>query len=109
MVHFFASLLRLFFRVFRSRSTIVSEIALLRKENEILLRRVGKQRVHFSFYDKLFVVVLNRAADIKHRLTLGKPETVFSWQQTFPLPTGMVPQKNPGSLSLHHQYCRQAA
>ena len=45
MVLFFASLLRLFLEVFRSKRTIVSEIALLRKENEILLRRIGNKRV----------------------------------------------------------------
>jgi hypothetical protein len=43
---------------------------------------MGKKRVHFDFYDKLFLVVLNRAADIKHRLTLVKPETILSWQRT---------------------------
>jgi len=52
MVLFFASLLRIFLQVFRSQRTIVSENALLRKENEILLRRVGKRRVQFSFHDK---------------------------------------------------------
>ena len=77
MVTLFASLLRLFLQVFRSKRTIVSEIALVRKENEILLRRLGMKRVAFGFYDKLFLVVLNRAADIKHRLTLAKPETVL--------------------------------
>ena len=82
MVAFFSTLLRLFFQVFRSRRTILSEIALLKKENEILLRKMGKKRVHFGFYDKFFFVVLNRAADIKHRLTLVKPETVLSWQRT---------------------------
>jgi len=81
MVTFFASLLRLFLQIFRSKRTIVSEIALVRKENEILLRRLGRKRVAFGFYDKLFIVVLNRAADIKDRLTLIKPETVLLWQR----------------------------
>jgi len=82
MVAFFSTLLRLFFHVFRSRRTILSEIALLKKENEILLRRFGKKRVQFGFFDKFFLVVLNRAADIKEQLTLVKPETVLSWQRT---------------------------
>ncbi len=82
MVAFFSILLRLFFHVFRSKRTIISEIGLLKKENEILLRRLGKRRVQFDVYDKLFLVVLNGAADIKHRLTLIKPETVLSWQRT---------------------------
>jgi hypothetical protein len=51
---------------------------LLKKENETLLRSIGKKRIHFSFADKVFLVVLNRAADLKHRLTLVKPETLFS-------------------------------
>jgi len=82
MISFFAILLRLFFQIFRSKRIILSENALLKKENEILLRRVGKKRVHFNIYDKLFFVVLNMAGDIKHRLTLVKPETLLYWQRT---------------------------
>jgi hypothetical protein len=69
------------FQVFRSRRTILSEIALLKKENEILPRKTGKKNIHFGFYDKFFLVVLNRVADIKRQLTLVKPETVLSWQR----------------------------
>jgi hypothetical protein len=43
---------------------------------------MGEKKVHFGFYDKLSLVVLNGAADIKGRLTLVKPETVLSWQRT---------------------------
>ena len=82
MIAFFATLLRLFFQAFRSKRNVLSENALLKKENEILLRKVGNKRVRFSFYDKLFFVVLNKAADIKYRLTLIKPETLLSWQRT---------------------------
>ncbi len=42
---------------------------------------MGKKKVHFGFYDKLFLVMLNRAADIKCQLTLVKPQTVLSWQR----------------------------
>jgi hypothetical protein len=82
MIGFFMTLLRLFLQAFRSKRNILTENALLKKENEILARKMGKKRVHFDFYDKLFLVVLNRAADIKHRLTLVKPETILSWQRT---------------------------
>ncbi len=82
MIRFLAILLRLFFQIFRSKGTILSENALLTKENDILLRRVGRKQVHFNIYDKLFFVVLNRAADIKHRRTLVKPETLLYWQRT---------------------------
>jgi hypothetical protein len=81
MVAFFSTLLRLFFHVFRSRRTILSEIALVKKENEILLRKMGKKKVHFGFYDRLFLVVLNKASDIKRQLTLVKPETILCWQR----------------------------
>ena len=82
MVLFLASLLRCFLNVFSSRKSILSENAVLKKENEILLRKVGKKRVHFDFYDRFFFVVLNRAAEIKDHLTLVKPETVLAWQRT---------------------------
>jgi hypothetical protein len=82
MITFFGTLIRIFFHAFRSKRIILSENALLKKENHILLRRVGKKRVHFNIYDKLYFVVLNRADDIKHRLTLVKPETLLSWQRT---------------------------
>jgi hypothetical protein len=82
MIAFFSTLLRLFFHVFRSKRSILSEIALLQKENEILLRKTGKKKVSFGFYDKLFLVVLNRAADIRDQVPLVKPVTVLSWQRT---------------------------
>jgi len=82
MIAFLATFLRLFFHAFRSKRIILSENALLKKENDILLRRVGKQRVHFNIYDKLFFVVLNRADEIKHRLRLVKPETLLYWLRT---------------------------
>ena len=79
MIIFLAILLRFFLHAFRSRRIILSEDALLKKEDDILLRRVGEKRVHFNIYDKLFFVVLNRADDIKHRLRLVKPETLLYW------------------------------
>ena len=47
MVLFLASLLRFFLRASSSKAAILSENAVLKKENEILLREVGKKRVHF--------------------------------------------------------------
>ncbi len=52
MISCLATLPRLFFQIFRSKATILSENAMLKKENDILLRRVGKKRVHFSKYGK---------------------------------------------------------
>jgi hypothetical protein len=75
MIAFLATFLRLFFLALGSKRNVLSKNALLKKENEILLRRLGKKRVQFDVYDKLFLVDLNGAADIKHQLTLVKPET----------------------------------
>jgi len=47
MIAFFTTLLRLFLQAFRSQRNILTENALLKKENEILLRRMGKKRAHF--------------------------------------------------------------
>jgi len=52
MISFLAILPRLFFQTFRSKATILSESAFLKKENDILLWRVGKKRVHLSKYGK---------------------------------------------------------
>jgi len=82
MIAFLATLLRFILHAFRSKRNILTENALLKKENEILARKMGRKRVHFDFYDKLFLVVLHRAADIKYRLTLVKPQTILSWQRT---------------------------
>jgi hypothetical protein len=82
MIRFFATLLRMFFQAFRSKGKILPENVLLKKENEILLRKAGEKRIHFSIHDKEVFVVLNRAADIGHRLTLVRPETLLYWQRT---------------------------
>jgi hypothetical protein len=82
MIALLATLLRSILHAFRSKRNILTENALLKKENEILARKMGKKRVHFDFYDKLFLVVLHRAADIKYRLTLVKPETLLAWPRT---------------------------
>jgi hypothetical protein len=65
MITFFGTLIRIFSHAFRSKRNILSERALLKKEDDLLLQRVGKKRVHCSIYDKLFFVVLTRADDIR--------------------------------------------
>ena len=51
MILFLACLLRFFLRAFGSKGAILSENAVLKKEDEILLRKVGKKRVRFGFSD----------------------------------------------------------
>jgi hypothetical protein len=48
MIAFFGTLLRFFLKAFRSKGNILSESVLLKKQNEILTRRVWKKRVHFN-------------------------------------------------------------
>jgi hypothetical protein len=43
MIAFFAALLRLFLRSFRSKGNVLTENAVLKKENEILLGKMGKK------------------------------------------------------------------
>jgi len=43
MIAFLAALLRSFLRSFRSKGDVLTEKAVLKKGNGILLRRVGKQ------------------------------------------------------------------
>ena len=54
MIFFLATLLRSFLRAFRSKRIIPSENAVLKKENDILLQKVSKNRVQFDTHDKLF-------------------------------------------------------
>ena len=49
MITFFGTLIRIFFHAFRSKRIILSENALLKKENDILLQRVGKKRVRIRY------------------------------------------------------------
>jgi hypothetical protein len=53
MIAFFTTLLRLFLQAFRSKRNILTENALLKKENDIRLRRVGRKRVHFKVFDNM--------------------------------------------------------
>jgi hypothetical protein len=80
----------------------------LKKENEILLRRAGKKKARFSFYDRFFLVVLNRAADINTQ----RPHQGIL--QQIPNPgeadiTGGPIRKSAVPGGLRHHYSRQAA
>ena len=60
MVLLFTSLLRFVSHRVGSRRPRHSENAVLMKENEILLRKVGRKRVYFSSFDRFFFAFLNR-------------------------------------------------
>jgi hypothetical protein len=58
----------------------VCEIALLKKEIEILKRNI-KKRTFTNHFDRLFFTILNKVANIKDRISIVKPETVLRWQR----------------------------
>ena len=75
MLHFFFSILKFFLSIFRSKKSLICEISLLKKEFEILKRTIAGKRVVTNHFDRLFIIILNKAAtvaDIKRR----KPDAV---------------------------------
>ncbi len=82
MITFLANFIRFILRLFQSKSSLLCENALLKKENDILLRKAGRKRIHINIYDKLFLIILNKAADIKERVVIVKPETLLHWERT---------------------------
>lgn len=81
MTGFLTFLLKLFFCLFQSQKHLIAEIALLRKELEILKRRESGKRIVIRHSDQIFFSVLNKAAGIKDRISIVKPETVLKWQR----------------------------
>jgi hypothetical protein len=60
IVAFFSTLVSLFFHVFRSRRTILSEITLVKKENENRLRRLGRRGLNWMHGTSFYVVAIGR-------------------------------------------------
>jgi hypothetical protein len=81
MIGFPAFLLKLLFCLFRSKKHLVSEVALLRKELEILKRRTSGKQIMIRHSDRIFLVALNKASGIRERISIVKPETVIRWQR----------------------------
>jgi hypothetical protein len=85
MIAFLATLLRFILHALGSKRDVLSKNALLKKENEILLRRLGKKRVQFDVYDKLFLVVLHRAARRGDLFHLTSEVRIFRSEKRLPL------------------------
>ena len=81
MVNFIISLIRLLLCAFQRKNKLIYENALLRKEVEILKRRNHGKRILTKPFDRLFIVLLNKTANIKDRISIVKPETVLRWQR----------------------------
>jgi len=53
---------------------------ILRKENEILYRKLGEKRIKFENSDKLIFSLVNKVFNIKINPLLVSPETVLKWK-----------------------------
>ena len=80
MINFICTFIKIIISIFKSKRFLVCEIALLKKEIEILKRK-RKKRIITNRFDRLFFVILNRIGNIKDRITIVKPETVLRWQR----------------------------
>jgi hypothetical protein len=78
MLGFICAILKLILSVARSKKSLICENALLRKELEIVKRRDARKMVMTNGLDRLFVVLLIRATAIRDRISIVRPETVFS-------------------------------
>ncbi len=81
MLNFFFSITKVFLSIFCTKKSLICEIALLKKEIEILKRKNGGKRVVTNHFDRLFIVGLNKILSIKDYISIVKPETVLRWQR----------------------------
>jgi len=73
--------LQLVVALFKPDHTLYIENILLRKENEILKRKLNLKRMHVSRYDKLFLVILHLIGDIRSNISIVTPGTLLHWQR----------------------------
>ena len=69
------------FNLFRERKSILLELAVVRKEHEILKRKLNLKRIRITRQDKLFFVLLNMLGSIRGMITIFSPSTLLSWQR----------------------------
>ena len=80
MINLMVAFTNIFISIFKSKKSLICEIALLKKEIEILKRK-RKKRTLTNHFDGLFFVILNKIANIKDHITIVNPETVLRWQR----------------------------
>ena len=80
MINLLCSLIKIILCIFKSKRILVCEIALLKKEIEILKRK-RKKGIKTNCFDRLFFVILNKIGNIKEHISIVKPETLLQWQR----------------------------
>jgi hypothetical protein len=78
ILSFFANLI---ISLFKSPKTLRIENLLLKKENEILKRKLQTKRIIFTHTDKIILTLLNLLENIKNIISIVKPETLLKWQR----------------------------
>jgi hypothetical protein len=92
MFNLLCSFIKKILSIFKTKRFLIFEIAMLKKEIEILKRK-RKKKVNTNCFDRLFFVILHKIANIKDRITIVKPETVLQWQRMI----------NKGILDIYRQ------
>ena len=77
MFNLLCSCIKIILSIFKTKRFLICEIAMLKKEIEILKRK-QKKKVNTNCFDRLFFVILHKIANIKDRITIVKPETVHT-------------------------------
>ena len=74
-------LFRLIFNLFQSKKKLLIKTCIQQKEIEILKRTNRKRRPLINQADRMILAILNYSGDIRHSISIVKPETVIRWQQ----------------------------
>jgi len=77
----FTFFLQLIIALFKPDNTLYIENILLKKENEILKRKLNLKRINVSRTDKIFLILLNLIGDIRSNISIISPNTLLLWQR----------------------------
>lgn len=82
MIKLLSFLIQAIFSLFKPDLKLCIENMLLKKENEILKRKLfsQKDRIIISKFEKVFFVILNLISNIKDKISICTPGTLLKWQ-----------------------------
>ena len=81
MTTFLLTLVKLFFNLFKSKKSLIYENVMLKKELQIMKRKIKKKRITTTDKDRIFFTLLQIITSIKDRITIVKVETVLKWHR----------------------------
>ena len=80
MINLIVTVTHFFLLIFKSKKSLICEVAVLKKEVEILKRK-RKNRTLTDNYDRVFFILIHLVQNIKDHISIVKPETVLRWQR----------------------------